>query len=181
MEERPKEKGRRGEGSSSEGRSRETRSISTIEAIHEIAKKNASSSLDTQEQLELYLKSWWSKTYNRPLKDPLLQEYTFEELLYEFYDRVERNRAEKEQSAKANDRIEEDRLKENLDWAEEEERKELEALRKKQQEQAKEKPKDPTEDPENVKWMEEQVQKEIEQGKKLFGDDFGEDIDFEDR
>jgi hypothetical protein len=181
MEERPKEKGRRSEGASSEGHSGQSGRISAIEAIHEIAKRNARSSLETQEQLELYLRSWWSKTYNRPLKDPLLQEYTFEELLYEFYDRVERNRAEKDQSAKAGDRIEEDRLKDNLDWAEEEERKELEALRKKQEEQAKEKPENPAEDPENVKWMQEQVQKEIEQGKKLFGDDFGEDIDFEDR
>lgn len=80
--------------------------------------------------------------------------------------------------------MEEERFQENLDWAEEEERKELEALKKKQRQEALEKKiqdeaMSPLEDEENIKWMEEQVQKEIEQGKELFGDDFGEDIEEE--
>lgn len=109
-----------------------------------------------------------------------MQEYTFEELLYEFYDRVERNRVEKEVTEQADDRIEEEKLQDNLDWAEEEEKRELEELRKRQQAKAEQKEENPAEDPENVKWMEEQIQKEIEKGKKLFGDDFGEELNFED-
>lgn len=124
----------------------------------------------------LYLKSWWSKTYNRPLKDPLLQEYTFEELLYEFYDRVERSKVEKELSEQADDTIDNGKLQSNLDWAEQEEKRELEELKKKQQEEQQ----NPAEDPENQKWMQEQIEKEIEKGKKIFGDDFGEELNFED-
>jgi len=35
--------------------------------------------------------SWWSRTYQRPLKDPILATYTFEELAYEFFDHKERD------------------------------------------------------------------------------------------
>jgi hypothetical protein len=31
-----------------------------------------------------YLRFWWSRHYNRPLKDPLLEEYSLYELFYEF-------------------------------------------------------------------------------------------------
>ena len=31
-----------------------------------------------------FLRFWWSKNYNRPLKDPLLMSYTADELTYEF-------------------------------------------------------------------------------------------------
>lgn len=106
--------------------------------------------------------------------------YSLEELLYEFYDKVERRKAEDEESDQSNDKIEQDRLQENLDWAAQEELRELEAMRQQQEEAAKKKEeKDPTKDPENQAWMQEQIQKEIDQGKKLFGEDFGEDIDFE--
>lgn len=153
--------------------------LTLAEAIHEIAKYNARAPLDTERQLDLFLRSWWSKTYNRPLKDPVLLSYSTEELLYEFYDKVERRKAEEESSGQVNDKMEEERLQENLDWAEQEELRELEELKQKQAEEAKKKKADPAEDPENQKWMEEQIQKEIKQGKKLFGEEFGEDINFE--
>lgn|GEM_PF-4169905 len=97
--------------------------------------------------------------------------YTPEELLYEFFDRIERVKAQEEQANKANDKIEEDKEKAALDWAQKEELKEL----KQELKLAKV---DPTKDPANIKWMEEQLQK----AKTQFGEDFGEDINenFED-
>lgn len=117
----------------------------------------------------LFLKSWWSNLYNRPLKDPLLESYTLEELLYEFYDRMERQKAAEERVAQEADKMEEAKEKEVLDWAEQEERKEMEEMRRMAEKAAA----DPTQDPENVKWMNEQLQKY----KEVYGDSFGEDID----
>lgn len=145
-------------------------STSLIDQIRSIAAANARSDLSDEKQLILFLQSWWSKTYNRPLKDPLLLSYTLEELLYEFYDKIERKKAEEERINSENDKIEADKEKEVLDWAEEEERKELEALKK---EAGKKQNIDPTKDPDNVAWMEKQVQ----QGKAIFGESFGEDIE----
>jgi hypothetical protein len=123
------------------------------------------------------MQSWWSRTYNRPLKDPLLLSYSLEELLYEFYDKIERRAAEEERSESDSVKIEEDKEKEVLDWAEAEEKRELEALKAKAAEEETKPTQDPTKDPENVKWMEDQ----LTQGKKIFGDSFGDDIedDFE--
>jgi primosomal protein N' len=141
-----------------------------VECIKAIAAYNARAELTTELQMTLFLKSWWSNTYNRPLKDPLLESYTLEELLYEFYDKVERQKAYEERSTKEADKMEEAKEKEVLDWAEQEEQKELEEMRR-----AAAAPKDPTKDPENLKWMQEQ----LERGKQVHGDTFGEDIDEE--
>lgn len=35
--------------------------------------------------LERFLQFWWCRTYNRPLKDPILLSYTIDELAYEFF------------------------------------------------------------------------------------------------
>jgi len=120
----------------------------------------------------LFLQSWWSRTYNRPLKDPVLLSYTLEELIYEFYDRIERTTAEKEQFESEADRIEEEKEQAVLDWAEQEERKEIEALKAKSAVHS-QATADPTKDPANIKWMQEQ----IEAAKKVHGDTFGEDIE----
>src|ERR1700677_1678004 len=109
-----------------------SRELTVIEAIQKIAFYNANAELDNEHHLSLFLKSWWSRTYNRPLKDPLLESYTLEELLYEFYDRLERELAAETLVEQEADRIETKKVQENLDWAEEEERKELEAMRAKQ-------------------------------------------------
>jgi hypothetical protein len=103
--------------------------------------------------------SWWSRKYTRPLKDPLLQEYTIEELLYEFHIHDARDNAYSEYLELETDKIEEEKEQETMDWIEEEERKEREALEaaRKTTEEADE------------QWM-------IEQLKKENGDDFGEDI-----
>ena len=105
------------------------------------------------------------------MKDPLLEVYTLEELLYEFYDKVERTAAEEERKKDSEIQAEVAKEKEVLDWAEQQEREEREQLKAKAaaQEAAK---KDPTKDPANVKWMEEQMKL----AKQQLGDDFGEDI-----
>lgn len=115
----------------------------------------------------LFLKSWWSNLYNRPLKDPLLESYTLEELLYEFYDKMERQKADSERVIKEADKMEDVKEKEVLDWAEEEERKELAELQKSAAKV------NPAQDPENIKWMDEQLGKYKEE----FGEDFGDDIE----
>ena len=149
-----------------------SRELTVIEAIQKIAFYNANAELDNEHHLSLFLKSWWSRTYNRPLKDPLLESYTLEELLYEFYDRLERELAADGQVEQEADRIETRKVQENLDWAEEEERKELEALRAKPAE-----PISPLDDPANKAWMEKKIAEDLEIAKQTLGSDFGEDID----
>ena len=149
--------------------------LSVVDSIRALAAKNARADLSDDKQLLLFLQSWWSRIYNRPLKDPVLLSYTLEELIYEFYDKVERNKAELERAHSENDKIEEDKEKAVLDWAEEEEKKELDALKSKASTQEKQPTLDPAKDPKNIAWMEEQIQK----SKAIFGESFGEDIDEE--
>lgn len=40
--------------------------------------------LSSLEHLRYYLEKWWCVQYNKPFKDPLLKEYTTNELIYEF-------------------------------------------------------------------------------------------------
>ena len=161
MERRPEE-----EGSSSSG------PITTIEAVRRVAAHNARAPLETEELLLLFLQSWWSRTYNRPLKDPLLLSYTLEELLYEFYDRIERVKAQEESLEQDDVKIEEAKDKEASDWAERMEREEMEAEMRAEAAKAGSES-DPTKDPENIAWMEEQMRV----GKEVHGETFGEDID----
>ena len=145
--------------------------LDLAESIRKIAAHNARASLADDRQLLLFLQSWWSKTYSRPLKDPLLLTYTLEDLLYEFHDKIERNLAEEERTKNQETQQEEVKEKEILDWAAEEERKEAEqAAVKKAPPVA---PINPTKDPANIKWMEEQIRK----AKTELGDDFGEDLE----
>ncbi len=99
--------------------------------------------------------------------------YTTEELIYEFYDRIERRLAEEERINTESDKIEEDKEKAILDWAEQEEKKELAALKGESAQEEAKPVQDPTKDPANLAWMEEQLQ----QGKEVYGEDFGEDIE----
>ena len=148
---------------------------SIIDAIKQIVAYNARADLDDEHQLLLFLQSWWSKTYNKPLKDPVLASYTIEELIYEFYDRIEREKAAEERVQSESDRIEEAKEKSVLDWVEEEEKKEATASLVNNDVSESGEPTEeanPTENPENIKWMEEQLLK----AKQQFGDDFGEDI-----
>lgn len=147
--------------------------LSIVDAIKKIASFNARAELHTEEQLLLFLQSWWSRTYNRPLKDPLLATYTLEELLYEFYDRIERSKAEDERLEQEDVKIEEEKDKKNEDWAERMEREEMEAEMRKSGAESSQPVQDPTKDPANVAWME----KQIEEAKAVYGETFGEDIE----
>jgi hypothetical protein len=82
---------------------------------------------------------------------------------------MERQKAAEERVIKETDKIEEAKEKEVLDWAEQEEKKEMEEMRRAAQKATI----DPTQDPENVKWMNEQIEKY----KQVYGETFGEDID----
>ena len=123
-----------------------------------------------------FLHSWWSRTYNRPLKDPLLQQYTLEELYYEFKDRTEREKARLEQAEEQADKIEEAKQEETDAWIAAEEAKQEETDAWIAAEEAKESNSNPpnwkpTEG--DQKWMEE----ELERAKIEHGESFGEDID----
>lgn len=152
--------------------------LSLVDSIKKITYHNARAELDSEEKLLLFLQSWWSRTYNRPLKDPLLLSYSLPELLYEFYDRIERIKAEEERVEQQSDKIEEKKEKEALDWAEQEELREIEEAKAKELATKKTKTQsspveDPLKDPANIAWMEKQLQ----EAKVMYGDSFGEDID----
>lgn len=106
--------------------------------------------------------NWWSEHYKRPLKDPLLLEYTVEELSYEYFNHIERRRAEEEAAQAHSDKIEEEKLEASQRWADQ-----MEA------EEDDDEPLDPVKDPNNQAWMEEEIRK----NKELLGEDFGEDLD----
>jgi hypothetical protein len=78
--------------------------------------------LSSVEHLRYSLEQWWCLQYNRPLKDPLLKEYTINELIYEFlfhhYQKPE-NDPEKSKSS--------DLDKEDEEWA----RRQIEEISKK--------------------------------------------------
>lgn len=123
--------------------------------------------LDNEAAQLRYLMSWWSKTYSRPLKDPLLKEYTLEELYYEYRDRIEREEAAEEAAEKKTDNIEQEKIDEALAWAEAEE--------KMEQTQP---------DSNGARWMPSEEDKlwmdrELDRAKEEFGEDFGEDINEE--
>ena len=134
---------------------------SAIEAIDVIVERAAREELNSEAAQIRFLSYWWSKTYLRPLKDPLLQSYTLEELYYEYKEHTEREKAAKERTEQEADNIDKAKEDEALAWAEAEEKKEQvqgDGIWS------------PT--PEDKAWMDDQ----IKQGKEAFGDDFGEDI-----
>jgi hypothetical protein len=116
--------------------------------------------------MELSLKSWWSNTYNRPLKDPLLDSYTVYELMYEYFDKIERKNATYKAIEQENDKIEDSKLDETLSWIEQEEKKEAEKMAAQQAKEVKEEQPPKIDD---EQWM-------VQQLKSQYGDEFGEDI-----
>jgi hypothetical protein len=164
-------KGKREEGELS-GSAR----LSTFEQIQLIARTDARAESGERHN-RLFLMSWWSQYYNRPLKDPLLMSYTLEELAYEYYLVGERAKYREEQNSDLADKIEEEKFKEAEEWADQMEAEEEEAERIAAEKAAKKKKKqeetyDPLNDPNNLKWMEEEIAK----NKELFGEDFGENL-----
>lgn len=58
----------------------------TFDNIKRLALENVEREVTTVGEALEFLKKWWCRYYKRPYKDPLLQEYTIEELLLEFYE-----------------------------------------------------------------------------------------------
>jgi hypothetical protein len=114
-----------------------------------------------------FLKNWWVIKYERPLKDPLLSEYTLQELIYEYFMHEERAKYIEECKNEEDDKIEEDKIQKAMDWADEEERKELETQKTKT-DGINAVPIDPRLDPDNIKWMENQ----LTMAKQQFGESF---------
>ena len=102
------------------------------------------------------------------MKDPILKEYTLEELYYEFKEYTERDKAAKERVEQEADNIEQAKEDKALEWAEAEEKREAEEAKKNSNPDA------PNFQPtqEDKAWMEEELRKAKEQ----YGEDFGEDI-----
>lgn len=141
--------------------------ILLVENIKALAAQNARASVTDDYQLWQFLKSWWSSHYNRPQKDPLLAEYTLEELLYEYFDIIERQKASEEKANSNNDKIEDEKRQKDLDWAEKMEQEEAELEKRKAQASIMEKQIDSV------------LPKEIVEGKEVHGEDFGEDLNLE--
>jgi hypothetical protein len=139
--------------------------MSAFEAIDAIVESVSREELNSEAAQLRFLSFWWSKTYSRPLKDPLLKEYTLEELYYEFKQFYEREKVSKERTEQETDSIEKAKEDDALAWAEAEEKKENENAQTPIAPEWM-----PTE--QDKSWMEEQ----LKQGKELYGEDFGEDI-----
>jgi hypothetical protein len=128
---------------------------SAFSLIDKIVENVAREQLNNEESQLRWLQSWWSKTYSRPLKDPLLADYTIEELYYEYRLTVERVKASEEKAEEEGDKMEQAKVDDALAWAEAEEAKESASVSGADKE-----------------WMEKQLQ----EAKQLYGEDFGESI-----
>lgn len=101
------------------------RSFSSDDAsleLYESVKKLAETGLRNKERLNydellFSLRRWWCQYYKRPYKDPLLDSYTIEELMFEYFDITESN---KDPEAKVSEEVE----SEDRDWAAEEDERE---------------------------------------------------------
>lgn len=102
---------------------------------------------------------WWSNTYNRPLRDPLLNEYSFEELAYEYYLKSEQQKFLKESQEATEAEIEDQKWEQAEEWAD--------MMEEEDQSIA-----DPSSEPSNEAWMEEQLRIERE----ALGEEFGQDL-----
>lgn len=140
-----------------------------VDAIQKITNYQASHPNEDSDSMELSLKSWWSNTYNRPLKDPLLDSYTVYELMYEYFDKIERKNAIHKAVEQENDRIEDSKLDETLSWIEQEEKQEAEKRAAKKVEEVEEVKEEQPVATDDESWM-------LQQLKDQYGDEFGEDV-----
>lgn len=100
------------------------------------------------------MSGWWSSRYSRPIKDPLLQTYTLEELLYEYFLHTEKDVVDAEQIENAKGKEEDDKLDAEEAWADQMEAEfeaELEAERKKTEQE---------------EWMKKQLEEESQEFKE---------------
>ena len=84
-----------------------------------MALHNIDDSPRNEESLLSYLKRWWCIHYNRPYKDPLLLEYTFEELLLEYFEVLYFKNDEEKRQARIEEYVE-NSAEEDEEWLKEE-------------------------------------------------------------
>jgi hypothetical protein len=97
-------------------------SLSLFDDLKKLAEAGLDKEFLTYDELLFKLRRWWCQYYKRPYKDPLLDEYTFEELAFEYFDI---NAPRKTTDEAVAEKVEE----EDRDWAEQEAlREEAEAL-----------------------------------------------------
>lgn len=134
-----------------------------LDHLRDIAKRHVRAR-SGENSIYRQLSFWWCKKYNRPFRDPLLQSYTLEDLIYEYYMVTEAEEYKRELEEQEADKIEEAKIKADEDWAD--------AMEAEEEEVEEPTQPNPLEDPKNKEW----VEKEIEKSKLFFGDDFGDDI-----
>ena len=72
-----------------------------IDNIYDRVLKVAQSKIRSEADLERFLRAWWCLRYNRPYRDPLLSEYSLEELIVEYLDVSYRSNPESFKKIKA--------------------------------------------------------------------------------
>jgi len=160
----PKEWSKRRPGKRIEGES----SPSIMDDIKELAARDARN-IASEREYFLFLSNWWCNKWNRPLKDPLLAEYTLEELIYEFHSFREYDKASEERLQQEADRIEDDKYDAQMAVIEAMEAED----RAREEREAAETASNPVNNPINQKWMEELIRKD----KELHGEEYGEDLE----
>lgn len=113
---------RQGEKESYGNYSSDAASLSQYEDIKKLAEAGLDKEYLSYDELLFKLRRWWCQYYRRPYKDPLLDQYTLEELLFEYFDlTADKNKPEEQ---KVTEQVEQ----EDRDWAAEEEERELAEL-----------------------------------------------------
>lgn len=92
-------------------------SLNTIENIKKLVESRVEKRDLTLDEFLDTLRRWWCKYYKRPYKDPLLAEYSIEELAYEYFDvNYDPSEVNKDKKTEENDQA-------DRDWAAEEDAK----------------------------------------------------------
>jgi len=145
-------------------------SSSIVSLIKKLVRKHIQEGIQDLSSLSRFLKIWWCKYYSRPFKDPLLETYSLEELLYEYFYFIEEKQWQIEKEQLEGDKIEEDKRKDGLKWAEEMEK--MEQLENDKIQQNKIENTNITD--KDKQWMEEYIKKNKEQQGETFGEDIEE-------
>lgn len=95
-------------------------SLDLYDSIKQLAESGLDKDYLTYDELLFKLRRWWCQYYKRPYKDPLLDNYTLEELMFEYFDITHVANKKPEETKIAEKFDTEDR-----DWAAEEEAREL--------------------------------------------------------
>jgi len=85
----------------------------SFDNVYSRVMKSAQTKIKTENDLERFLRSWWCIRYNRPYRDPLLLDYSLEELVVEYLDVSYRSNPEAFKKVKEQQKI----AQEDDDWA----------------------------------------------------------------